>query len=86
MRLILACAAYALHHALRTHTLQHTALAQAQPSTIILTLFKIVVQVKQYKARILLHLPSSCPVKALLQRVTTLLYAVPKPVCNNQWC
>lgn len=80
MRLLLACAAYALHHALRTHTLQHTALAQAQPSTIMLTLFKIATQVKQYKDRILLHLPASCPVKALLQRVTTLLYIVPVPV------
>jgi hypothetical protein len=83
MRLILACAAYALHHALRTHTLQHTALAQAQPSTVILTLFKIATQVKQYKDRLLLHLPSSCPVKALLQRVTTLLCAVPVPVGNT---
>ena len=83
MRLVLACAAYALHHALRTHTLQHTALAQAQPSTIILTLFKIATQVKQYKDRILLHLPSSCPVKALVQRVTTLLCAVPVPVGNT---
>ena len=77
MRLVLACAAYALHHAWRTHTLQHTALGQAQPSTVILTLCKIATQVKQYKDRILLHLPSSCPVKALLQRVTTLLCAVP---------
>jgi Transposase DDE domain group 1 len=83
MRLVLACAAYALHHALRTHTLQHTALAQAQPSTIILTLFKIATQIKQYKDRILLHLPSSCPVKALLHRVTTLLCAVPVPVGNT---
>jgi hypothetical protein len=83
MRLLLACAAYVLHHALRTHTLQHTALAQAQPSTVILTLFKIATQIKQYKDRILLHLPSSCPVKALLQRVTTLLCAVPEPVCNT---
>ena len=83
MRLLLACAAYVLHHALRTHTLQHTALAQAQPSTVILTLFKIATQVKQYKDRILLHLPSACPVKALLQRVTTLLWAVPDPVCNT---
>jgi hypothetical protein len=83
MRLVLACAAYALHHALRTHTLQHTTLAQAQPSTIILTLFKIATQVKQYKDRILLHLPSSCPVKALVQRVTTLLCAVPVPVGNT---
>jgi len=83
MRLLLACAAYVLHHALRTHTLQHTALAQAQPSTVILTLFKIAAQIKQYKDRILLHLPSSCPVKTLLHRVTTLLCAVPEPVCNT---
>src|SRR5437870_1634134 len=48
MRLLLACAAYVLHHALRTHTLQHTALAQAQPSTIIVTLFKIATKVRQY--------------------------------------
>src|SRR5512145_712696 len=83
MRLLFACAAYVLHHALRTHTLQHTALAQAQPSTIILTLFKIATQVKQYKDRILLHLPTSCPVKALLHRVTTLLSAVPVPALNT---
>ena len=83
MRLVLACAAYALHHALRTHTLQQTALAQAQPSTVILTLFKIATQIKQYKDRILLHLPSSCPVQALLHRVTTLLCAVPVPVSNT---
>jgi hypothetical protein len=80
LRLLLACAAYVLHHALRTSTLQQTALAQAQPSTIILTLFKIAAQVKQYKDRILLHLPSACPVKALLHRVTALLSAVPFPV------
>jgi Transposase DDE domain group 1 len=83
MRLLLACAAYVLHHALRTHTLQHTALAQAQPSTVILTLFKVATQLKQYKDRILLHLPSSCPIQALLYRVTTLLCAVPVPVCNT---
>jgi hypothetical protein len=83
MRLLLACAAYVLHHALRTHTLQQTTLAQAQPATVILTLFKIATQIKQYKDRLLLHLPSSCPVKALLHRVTTLLCAVPEPVCNT---
>jgi hypothetical protein len=65
MRLLLACAASVLHHAFRTHTLQHTALAQAQPSTILLTLCKIATQIKQYKDRMLLHLPRSCPVKAL---------------------
>lgn len=83
MRLLLACAASVLHHAFRTHTLQQTALAQAQPSTIILTLFKVATQIKQSKDRIRLHLPSSCPVKALLQRVTTLLFVVPEPVCNT---
>jgi hypothetical protein len=83
MRLLLACAAYALHHALRTQTLQHTALAQAQPSTVMLTLFQVAVQVNQYKDRILLHLPSSCPVKALLSRVADLLSAVPVPIVNT---
>jgi hypothetical protein len=83
MRLLLACAAYILHHALRTHTLAHTSLATAQPSTLILTLFKVATQVKQYKERILLHLPTSCPVKALLARVTTLLSAVPVPALNT---
>jgi hypothetical protein len=83
LRLLRACAAYALHHALRTQPLQHTALAQAQPSTVILTLFKVAAQVKQYKDRILLHLPSSCPVKALLYRVTGLLSAVPVPIVHT---
>jgi Transposase DDE domain group 1 len=83
LRLLLSCAAYVLHHALRTHTLSHTALATAQPCTVILTLFKVATQVKQYKDRILLHLPTSCPVKALLHRVTTLLYAVPVPALNT---
>ena len=74
--------AYVLHHALRTHALAHTALATAQPSTVILTLFQIAAHVKQYKDRILLHLPTSCPV-ALLQRVTALLTAIPVPALNT---
>jgi hypothetical protein len=83
LRLLLACAASVLHHALRTHTLQHTSLANAQPSTVILTLFKVATQIKQYKDRIFLHLPSSCPVKALLHRVTALLSAVPLPLVHT---
>jgi hypothetical protein len=83
LRLLLSWAAYVLHHALRTHTLQHTALAHAHPSTLILTLFKVATQIKQYKDRILLHLPSSCPVTALLHRVTALLYVVPLPMGNT---
>jgi Transposase DDE domain group 1 len=82
-RLLLSCAAYVLHHALRTHTLAHTPLATAPPATVILTLFKVAAQVRQYKDRILLHLPTSCPVKALLHRVTTLLTAIPVPALNT---
>jgi hypothetical protein len=80
LRVLLTCAAYVLHHALRTAPLPHTALAQAQPATIIVTLFKVATQVKPYKDRILLHLPSACPVQALLHRVTAWLYVVPLPV------
>jgi hypothetical protein len=43
----------------------------------------VATQVKQYKDRILLHLPTSCPVKTLLHRVTTLLTAIPVPALNT---
>jgi hypothetical protein len=59
--------------------LTHTGLAQAQPAAVILTLFKVAVQIKLYEARIRLHLLSSGPVKGLLHRVTALLQAVPAP-------
>ena len=77
MRLFYACAAYVLHHTLRTQTLQHTELAKAQPSTVIHTLNKIAVTVVRYKDRIRLHLPSRYPFKHLLKRITELLYLVP---------
>lgn len=35
-----------------------------------LTLFKIAARVKQYKDRVLLHLPGSCPVNGLLAQNT----------------
>ncbi len=78
MRLLEHAAAYILHQQLRTQALQHTALANAQPSTVIGKLFKIAVQVKQFKDRVILHLPSSCPVKHLLRTVTERLFlAIP---------
>lgn len=83
LRLVLACGAYVLHHALRTQTLQHTALAHAQPATVIQTLFKVATQIKHYKDRILLHLPTACPIRSLLQRVTTLLIIVPVALANT---
>jgi hypothetical protein len=78
MRLLEHAGAYVLHQALRTQALQQTALANAQPSSVIAKLFKIAVQVKQFKDRVILHLPTSCPVKQLLQTVTERLF-VPKP-------
>lgn len=78
MRLLEHAAAYVLHQTLRTQALQHTALANAQPSTVIAKLFKIAVQVRQFKDRVILHLPTSCPVRQLLQTVTERLF-VPKP-------
>jgi len=78
MRLLLHAAAYILHQQLRTQALQHTALSQAQPSTVISKLFKIAVQVRQHKNKIVLHLPSACPVKDLLYTLTERLY-LPTP-------
>ena len=74
VRLLLTAGAYVLHQQLRHLGLQGTALAMAQPKTVILTLFKIAARVKQYKDRVLLHLPSACPVKALLAQVCQRLY------------
>jgi hypothetical protein len=79
LRLFYACAAYVLIHALRDNTLVHTELAKAQPMSIIVKLFKLAVRVVQYKDRIKLSLPSACPVKGLLHRVTELLYLAPRP-------
>ena len=83
LRLFFACAAYVLHHALRTEVLGHTELAHAQPATVILKLFKLAVRVVQYQDRIKLHLPSSCPVKALLHQVTDILFQVRAPLWNT---
>ena len=80
MRLFFSCAAYVLHHALRTEVLVHTELANAQPATVILKLFKLAVRVVQYKDRVRLHLPTSCPVKGLLHRVAEILYLTRPPV------
>jgi len=79
MRLMISCAAYTLIHSLRSETLRGTGMAKASASTIILKLFKIAVRLVQYKDRIKLHLPSSCPAKALLLQVTEILYKTPPP-------
>ncbi|NYT43878.1 IS1380 family transposase [Alcaligenaceae bacterium] len=84
MCLLLHGAAYILHQQLRTQALHHTALSQAQPSTVIARLFKIAVQVRQSKQRITLHLPSACPVKQLLHTLTQrLIIRLPAHVLNS---
>ena len=79
LRLFYSCAAYALIHGLRENTLVHTELAKAQPVSIILKLFKLAVRVVQYKDRIKLSLPTSCPMKGVLARVTEILYMAQRP-------
>ena len=79
MRLFFSCAAYVLHHALRTEVLVHTELAQAQPSTVILKLFKLAVRVVQYKDRVKLQLPTGCPVKSLLHKISEILFQARPP-------
>jgi hypothetical protein len=74
LRLLLHAAAYILHQQLRTQALQHTALSQAQHSTVIARLFKIAVQVRQGKQRITLHLPSACQVKQVLHTLAERLF------------
>jgi hypothetical protein len=82
MRLFLACPAYVLRHAWRVNTFAQTALAQAQPAPVRLTLVKRATQVTQYTERMRLPLPSACPIKAFLHRVTAVLDAVPTPAWN----
>jgi len=65
-----AGAAYVLPQALRPSTFQHTVLAQAQPSPVLLPLCTMAAQSHQDKERRLLHWPRACPVNALLHRVT----------------
>ena len=63
--------------------LVHTELAQAQPFTVILKLFKIAVRVVQYKDRVKLHLPTHCPARHLLLRVCGILFMTAEPVLNT---
>jgi hypothetical protein len=76
LRLYLSCAAYVLHHSLKTEVLCRTELEKAQPLTVMLKLFKLAVKVVQYKDRVKLHLPSHYPFKALMRQVTERLFLV----------
>ena len=83
-RLLLHACAYILHQQLRSQALQHTALSQAQPSTVIAKLFKIAVQVRRTRQRIVLHLPSACTVKEVLHTLAERLFiSLPATVFNS---
>jgi hypothetical protein len=60
-----------------------TELAQAQPFTVILKLFKIAVRVVPCKDRVKLHLPTRCPVKHWLLRICGILFETAEPVLNT---
>ena len=81
LRLFYSAAAYVLLHEFRSETLRGTELEKAEMGTIRLKLFKIAVRVVQYKDRVKLMLPSSCPAFELLKHVTDILYhtKLPKP-------
>ena len=71
-----------LHQQLRTQAFKHTDLATAQPNTVILKLFKVAAQVKQYKDCVILYLPSSYPYKHLRWQLAERLY-LSKPLWVN---
>ncbi|WP_067515988.1 IS1380 family transposase [Endozoicomonas ascidiicola] len=79
LRMYYACAAYVMHYEMRAIALKGTELEKAQPSTVIAKLFKIAVKVVEYKDRVKLHLPSSNPMKEVLQRITETFTALPFP-------
>ena len=68
-----------LHHARRINVLANTELAQAQPATVMLKLFKIAVRVLQYQDRVKRQRPSNGPVKARLHRVTEIVFLTRPP-------
>lgn len=79
LRRLPACAAYRLSHSLREHPWCLTSLAKAQPRSLLLKLFKLALRVVQDQDRIRLHLPSACPVKGGLPRLSELLDRVRPP-------
>src|SRR5499433_1220861 len=78
-RLFLHSAAYVLLDTLRREVLKTTPWASATLETIQLRLLKIGARVQECTARIMISLPSSCPVAPVLRRCLTLLACVRLP-------
>lgn len=72
-RVFLHSAAYVLMHAFQTNLLRGTALATATFETIRLKLLKIGAKVIEMKTRIKIHLPTSYPYKAILNKCLAIL-------------
>src|SRR4029453_17110685 len=75
-RLLLHSAAYVLLETLRRDVLRTTQWASATMETIQLRLLKLGARVQEFKDRIKISLPSSCPVAPVLRRSLTLLACV----------
>jgi hypothetical protein len=75
-RLLLHSAAYVLLETLRRDVLRTTQWACATMETIQLRLLKLGARVQEFKDRIKISLPSSCPVAPVLRRSLTLLACV----------
>jgi len=75
-RLLLHSAAYVLLDTLRREVLRTTPWASATMETIQLRLLKLGARVQEFKDRIKISLPSSCPVAPVLRRSLTLLACV----------
>jgi Transposase DDE domain group 1 len=76
VRLFLHSAAYMLLDTLRREVLRTTPWACATMETIQLRLLKLGARVQEFKDRIKISLPSSCPVAPVLRRCVTLLGGV----------
>jgi hypothetical protein len=79
-RLFLSSAAYVLMESLRRLGLKGTELARAQVGTIRLRLLKIGARITWSVRRIVLHLASGYPLKALFWGIVARLQAAPSPV------
>ena len=75
-RVLLHAAAYMLLETLRREVLRTTQWASATMETIQLRLLKLGARVQEFKERITISLPSSCPVAPVLRRSLALLTAV----------
>jgi len=75
-RLLLHSAAYVLLDTLRRDVLRTTQWASATMETIQLRFLKLGARVQEFKDRITISLPSSCPVAPVLRRSLTLLACV----------